>query len=186
MKWTPFAEVVPNSGKKLPPNRRLLVNNRYTVIMTQVESEKPEMPKLWHLSIHRNDRKPIRDWRDLQKIKNDIIGPECEGVEIFPAESRLVDTSNQYHLWVFEGRLPFGFGERYVVENPDEPGAVQRPFAPEHAPEPEEAVEIVHTMRGFTRETLCGAAPQAAVLAGARVIDCPDCLKVMEEQDDRY
>ena len=64
------------------------------------------------LSFKRNDRKPVKDWRHVQNIKNDILGPECEMVELFPAESRLVDTANQYHLWGFtnsEIRWPFGF-----------------------------------------------------------------------------
>lgn len=86
------------------------------------------------LSIRRNDRKAIRDWRHMQQIKNALAGPEREGVEIYPAESRLHDTSNQYHLFVLpEGeQLPFGYVGRSVVtaaEN-DSLGmaSVQRPF----------------------------------------------------------
>jgi hypothetical protein len=72
-----------------------------------------------HLSIRRMDREPIHDWRDLQTIKNMLVGESHEAVEIYPAEDRLVDTSNQYHLWVFSDpsfRLPFGFGERLVMD----------------------------------------------------------------------
>jgi len=29
-----------------------------------------------------------------------IVGEEHEAFEVYPAESRLVDTANQYHLWV--------------------------------------------------------------------------------------
>jgi hypothetical protein len=87
-------------------------NDWYTVIAN-------EMPggMLW-LSIRRNDRKVMRDWRDFQRIKNDIAGPEREGFEMFPAESRLVDTVNQYHLWVLpEGqRLPVGWNARLVTD----------------------------------------------------------------------
>jgi hypothetical protein len=56
---------------------------------------------LWHLSIKRNDREPIMDWRDLQAIKTAICGAEVEALQIFPAESRVVDTANQYHLYAF-------------------------------------------------------------------------------------
>lgn len=64
-----------------------------------------------HLSIKRIDRKPIHDWRDLQDIKNQLAGPEAAAVELYPAESRIVDTANQYHLWVIKSTtyLPFGF-----------------------------------------------------------------------------
>lgn len=75
-----------------------------------------------HLSIKRTDRKPCHDWRDLQEIKNQIVGRECEGVELYPAESRLVDSANQFHLWCVkdpEYRFPFGFtGARVVTDEP--------------------------------------------------------------------
>ena len=70
------------------------------------------------LSIKRRDREVIRDWRELQAIKNAIVGPEHEGFELYPAESRLVDTANQFHLFVFmdtKVRMPVGFGEREVT-----------------------------------------------------------------------
>ncbi len=82
-----------------------------------------------HLSIRRVDRSPIRDWRHMQQIKNEILGPEAEAVELYPAESRLVDTANQYHLWC---KLPgqqfeFGFTSRLVASEGDsEIGVSQR------------------------------------------------------------
>lgn len=91
-----------------------------------------------HLSIRRADRKPVRDWRHMQAIKNDILGPEVEAVELYPAESRLVDTANEFHLWApvdDQGAavpFPFGFNDGRVVTGPealaDFPGAVQRPL----------------------------------------------------------
>ena len=74
---------------------------------------------LW-LSIKRRDKEIIHDWRELQTIKNMIVGDEHEGFEVYPAESRLVDTANQYHLWVFENestRLPVGFSSRLVLDH---------------------------------------------------------------------
>jgi len=73
----------------------------------------------------------------LQRIKNEIVGPEHEAVELFPAESRLVDTSNQYHLWVLtsdENRWPFGFQTR-LVANKGSHGAKQRPFEKDNMPD---------------------------------------------------
>jgi hypothetical protein len=57
-------------------------------------------PGQMHLSIKRYDRRPIRNWRHFQQIKNEVCGEESEGVEVYPAESRLADNANQYHLWV--------------------------------------------------------------------------------------
>lgn len=70
-----------------------------------------------HLAIVRRDRSAVHDWRHLQRIKNEIVGPEREAIEVYPGESRLVDTNNQFHLWVFpEGQFaPAGFLERQVT-----------------------------------------------------------------------
>lgn len=109
----------------------LWVNGTYQVeVDTASELVHPGFLPLIHLSIKRIDRQPIHDWRDLQEIKNQLVGPEHEGMELYPAESRLVDTSNQYHLFVLkdEGRLPFGWTVR-KVGTPEEAvkyGAVQR------------------------------------------------------------
>lgn len=120
-------------------------NNRYVVIVSPVPplpagagvSDGPPLPPLVHLSIRRQDREAVRDWRDLQRIKNALVGPECEGVELFPAESRLVDTANQAHLWVVADpavRFPFGYSQRLVAEGPYSDNAVQRPFPPDARP----------------------------------------------------
>lgn len=74
-----------------------------------------------HLNIHRHDAGPCKDWRHFQQIKNMLVGPEYEAVELFPAESRLVDTSNEYHLWVCADtnyRFPFGFEHRWIFSEP--------------------------------------------------------------------
>lgn len=80
---------------------------------------------LWHLSVKRVDKEPVHDWRDLQEIKNMLVGKEYEAVELYPAETRKVDSANQYHLWVFYREvtsneipvLPFGWTDRYVKED---------------------------------------------------------------------
>jgi len=89
-------------------------NDLYTV---QVES----CPPFVHLHIHRNDWGACTDWRHFQQIKNALVGEENEAVELFPAESRLVDTSNTYHLWVHENpafRFPLGLQHRLTSSEP--------------------------------------------------------------------
>jgi len=85
-----------------------------------------------HLSIRRQDRAACRDWRHFQKIKNQLAGPEREALELYPAESRLVDGANQFHIWVLpEGvQVPVGWKCRYVSEEGGM-GAVQRPLEEE-------------------------------------------------------
>ena len=93
----------------------IFCNNLYTVV---IESTAP----LVHLCIRRHDGKPCTDWNHLQQIKTELIGPEHEAVELFPAESRLINTTNEYHLWAHPRagyRFPFGFSwSRFVTEKP--------------------------------------------------------------------
>ncbi|QIG76156.1 hypothetical protein EVC24_135 [Rhizobium phage RHph_I4] len=100
-------------------------NNLYQV---QVREQGP----ITHLSIKRTDKLRIgpERYRDLMRIRDEIVGPEREAVEIYPARSREVDTANQYHLWVLpEGsKIPFGFDQGRVVNNESVGGAVQHPF----------------------------------------------------------
>lgn len=124
------------------PRITYLRNNIYQVDVMPIEPAEPFGRIVW-LSIKRTDRAAIHDWRDMQMIKNMIVGPEVEAVELYPAEDRLVDTSNQFHLWCFlDGyRLPFGYGERLVMvpDNADgsnyESLSRQRPFLPGETPD---------------------------------------------------
>jgi len=104
------------------------LNDKYQVIRNEFEDG------LVHLSIKRLDKSPLeRDWRDYQQIKNQLIGEECEALELFPAESRLVDNANQFHIWGWNDtkiRIPVGWPDRMVSEMPLA-GAQQRPFEKE-------------------------------------------------------
>jgi len=88
-------------------------NNFYFVV---IELTSP----LIHACIRRHDGRPCTDWNHLQQIKSELIGPEHEAVELFPAESRLINTTNEYHLWAHPHsgfRFPFGFGaDRCVLD----------------------------------------------------------------------
>jgi hypothetical protein len=101
-----------------------------------------EVEQMVHLSIKRNDRGPVIDWRDKLRIKNELCGPESEAVELYPSMKRLVDGANQFHLWVIgfqaapktkeysedvmerqHGLLfPFGFTERLVMNQHESRG----------------------------------------------------------------
>ena len=83
------------------------------------------------LGITHVSQRAIHDFRDLQRIKNDICGPEWEGVELYPAESRLVDPSNCFYLWcVPKGVIPWGLPQRRVLTLA-QAIAPQRPFPEE-------------------------------------------------------
>lgn len=122
--WTKFLAVTPYvNGKpiELPEHETYWQNRFYTVVKKLLDGTE-EGPI--HLSIRHNQRKAVRDWRHFQRIKNDLAGPEREAVEIFPAESNLIDTANQYHLFVYPvGRhSEFTWTEgRMVSDDPESP-----------------------------------------------------------------
>lgn len=108
-------------------------NSIYQVMMFRVDAEGLPGGFVLHLSIRRNDRRRpgAERWRDFQRIKNELCGPETEGVELYPAESRLVDAADQYHLWVLPlgVKFPFGFSQRDVDYRPAPGGGRQTPPA---------------------------------------------------------
>lgn len=137
--WAGFAEHV------YAERIKIWQNNRY-----QVHEHSPELVKLagmggaegwpdliW-LSVRRRDRAILKDWRDMQRIKDEIVGPRHEALELYPSRKRIVDSSNQYHLWVLtvpDLCFPFGYRTRDVVLDPKEAqavGAIQRGFDVEH------------------------------------------------------
>lgn len=132
MTWKPLERSVPyRNGVPIDiGDEEQWMNDQYVVNKRVQESDDPDGPPMIHLSIRNIDRSPARDWRDFQRIKNQLAGPEWEAVEIYPAESRKVDGANQYHLWCFPFRLGIGFNERLVSNQYQTetltPGAVQR------------------------------------------------------------
>ncbi len=113
-------------------------NNLFTVHKRErpiVDKDGVEVGTLIQLSIHDHARSTRRDWRHFQRIKNELLGPEEEAVELFPAESRLVDTSNEYFLWSIKGwKWPVGFNDRWVSEGGYDLGARQRKWDDESRP----------------------------------------------------
>jgi hypothetical protein len=104
-------------------------NSRYLVIKKR-EKRHDSLGWVWWLSFRRLDRQPVgrERFRDFQRIKNELLGVEATAFEIYPAESRLADTSNQYHLWAYDDLrgFPFGFANRGVLD--DDSGLTQRPL----------------------------------------------------------
>jgi len=103
------------------------VNNLYQVEMGQCGPDNA----ITHLNIRRRDGAAIFDWRHMQRIKTELCGPEREGFQLFPAESRVVDTSNKYHIFVWpEGVRMEGIGwqtrDVQYDERKDVPGLRQR------------------------------------------------------------
>lgn len=97
----------------------VLRNRKYLVLMQQKDcalivvkdGQCQATGQVGHWLIRRVDDQPIRSWKQLQRIKTELAGPEAEALELYPAESRLVDDGNWYHMWVLpqDSRLALGF-----------------------------------------------------------------------------
>ncbi len=102
--------------RMLVEDTELWRNDLYTVSVTR-------QPEGWVelLSVRRNDREPDMPWRHLQRIKTELAGEEAEAIELYPAESRLLDTANQRWLWCFPPgyTVPRGFNNGRTVEGPE-------------------------------------------------------------------
>ena len=136
--WTPFQSLGTqtttfhvNDGDAYDDSAEILLNSRYRVA-------KYDDGEIIHLSIKRLDGQALQDWRELQRIKNEVLGDEVEAVQLHPGESRLLDMCDQIHLWALKkGRFSFGFEERSVTEGTMFPGQTQRPFE-------EKPADLVH------------------------------------------
>lgn len=103
-------------------NEDLCINSRYQVSVRPIISEEEGWPDMICLSIKRIDKQRVgpERYRDFLRIKNELVGPEHEAFELYPAMSRNVDTANQYYVWVIADpaiRVPVGFRETRMVDN---------------------------------------------------------------------
>lgn len=84
------------------------------------------------LSIRRQDRRAVSDWRDKQAIKNQLAGRDVEAIELYPRQDRVVDAANQAWLWCMKPGvvLPIGFpgGDIKDAGEGEMYGSVQRPL----------------------------------------------------------
>lgn len=112
-------------------NDIVVLNSRYQVNMRLMRGEAP-FGDILHLSIKRLDKERVgvERYRDFQRIKTELVGPEYEAVEIYPAYGDEIDTANQYHLWVFRAgyKLPFGWHGNRAVDGTSPLGGKQTPL----------------------------------------------------------
>lgn len=87
--------------------RMAYVNRIYSVMVFAQETRDGIVD---HLMIRRHDGAAIRSWSDLQRIKNDLAGPDRTAVEVYPPADEVVDQANSYHHWVLPPGSRLGFG----------------------------------------------------------------------------
>ena len=84
--------------------RHAQANNIYVVLIRPFVDENGA--KVVHLAI-RTASQLEPPWRDMQRIKNELFGPEATAVQVMPPHSELIDEADMYHMWVLSERMPF-------------------------------------------------------------------------------
>jgi len=85
---------------------RCWTNRVYACLVRQIDGNDEGRV---HLAIRTaSNREP--PWRDLQRIKNELYGPERVAVQVCPPQSRLVDEADMYHLFILPVGTELGFG----------------------------------------------------------------------------
>lgn len=108
--WGPWQRLT------LPPDQR--IGNGWANLFTHINRcavfvvlDRIDFSGARHLAI--SSLSGIRPtWPEMQRIKNEIAGPDASGVEVYPPAAEVVDQVNMYHLWIMPGPLPFGLAER--------------------------------------------------------------------------
>jgi len=79
---------------------KFLQNELYTVFVTRFQDGTARLTII--------DPNRRHDWQHYQRIKNELLGADWEGVELYPQVSRVVDEAEMYHLWCRPA--PFNIG----------------------------------------------------------------------------
>src|SRR4029079_9754071 len=104
-------------------------NELYTVSLRQYDDGWIFNNGPWaQMGIWTNNGQARHDWREFQRIKNDLVGPEWEAIELYPAESRLLDPSNYWILYAAPS-IPVGKFVGRTILGPINAAAPQRGWA---------------------------------------------------------
>lgn len=87
---------------------KVWVDGEYAVMSRPLQTEWGEVT---HACIRNVDNTDI-PWAEKQRIKNELFGVDRIAVEVFPAETQLVDEANMYHIWI----LPEGFKMPFTLK----------------------------------------------------------------------
>jgi hypothetical protein len=85
---------------------RAFRNNRYTVMI--YDNCKTTHGTAIQVLIQNHFDEPIKNhWGEIQRIKNEIFGPEVMAIEYYPAESELINDHNIYWIFIYpQGVIP--------------------------------------------------------------------------------
>jgi len=123
-KWTPLKKIAEGSATRFHNGIRIEYENEHYTAYAEFSEDRTA----GLIMIVNDDQSARRDWREFQRIKNEIAGPGWVGYEVYPPEHEVVDPSNAFFIWCFkESKLPNSVGmngPHYL--SPEESFAPQR------------------------------------------------------------
>ena len=107
--------------------KRVLANDFYIVQFFDVATDIGLVEHLMIRSVKnaaagpgggRGDEPP---WRDLQRIKDELVGEDLEAVQVCPRKRDVMDQADMFHLWVLpaDRALPFGLHRESGFARPE-------------------------------------------------------------------
>lgn len=90
--------------------KRLTVNS-----VRRMRSKRPNKDTDWRDGI---------TWDELQRVKNETLGPDVWCVEVYPPESELVDVANMRHLWPLDSPPATRFPDHATTSDSDIQAAI--------------------------------------------------------------
>lgn len=109
-----------------PDGGEMWENSRYLVTVRRHTAGWPsDNGPFVQIGVSSHDGQARHDWRDFQRIKNDVCGEDWEAIELYPSERRLMDPSNYYMLWA-RPSLPYGKFVPRTIMSPETCIAPQR------------------------------------------------------------
>jgi hypothetical protein len=77
--WTPFQKgTMPHPDHPMYgafEGCYVMLNSRYQVVIRPLGGDEEVLGPMFHLSIKRNDKMPMRDWRDMQRRRVSYASP---------------------------------------------------------------------------------------------------------------
>jgi hypothetical protein len=68
-------------------------------------------------------------WPEMQRIKNELAGPDATAIEVYPPQADVVDEADMFHLWILRGKLPFGLHKPMSLPGLRSPVILRNPEA---------------------------------------------------------
>jgi hypothetical protein len=83
---------------EIPAPDEVWGSSQYTATVHYLDDNRDGFIEVGIHNYHRTTHVP---WRHIQQIKNEVFGPDREAVQLFPAEDRLLDSANEYWIYVY-------------------------------------------------------------------------------------